>query len=143
MTTSIQEHHNEEEIQLVRFQNEVVYWKEELTFIAQEIKFYLDLLNSSLIQKTNANHIDANYLFDQFLDLQETNDLHLKNCEVFQHQLQGQNECDQIECDQAFIKAYRMLSLKIEKHIVEIRNIKQSAFTYLKDGIESFLISKK
>lgn len=139
MITNIQEHHNEEEIQLVRFQNEVVYWREELAFISQEIIFYLDLLNSSLIQKTNSNHIDASYLSKQFFDLQETNNLHLKNCEVFQHQLMGQNECDQIECDQAFIKAHLVLRSKIEKHIMEVRDIKQSAFTYLKGGIEKFI----
>ncbi|CAL65701.1 hypothetical protein [Christiangramia forsetii] len=139
MITNIQEHHNEEEIQLVRFQSEVVYWKGELAFISQEIKFYLDLLNSSLILKTNANYIDANYLSNQFFDLQETNDLHLKSCEGFQHQLMGQNECDQIECDHAFITAHLLLRSKIEKHIIEVRDIKQSAFIYLKDGIEKFI----
>lgn len=139
MITNIQEHHNEEEIQIVRFQNESNYWKTELAFINQEIEFYLDLLNSSLIKKTNSNQIDANYLSRQFKDLKETNDLNRRSCNVFQTKLEGQNECDEIECDQAFIKAHVTLRAKIEKHLSEVRNIKQSAFIYLKDGIDKFL----
>ncbi len=140
MIANIQEHNNEEEIRLVRFQNDASYWKEELAFLAQEIEFYLDLLNSSLIQKTNSNHVDARYLTRQFWDLREANNEHLKRCESFKHQVQGQNECDQIECDHAFIKAHLQLRSRVEKHLGEVRNIKQSAFTYLKDGIEKFLV---
>lgn len=139
MITSISEHHNEEEIQLVRFQNEADYWNRELAFIAQEIEFYLDLLKSSLIEKTGSNSTDARYLTNQFNDLLESNRLHQKNCDIFKNRLDGQNECDEIECDHAFINAYLALRSKIEKHLVEVRNIKQSAFTYLKDGIEKVL----
>ena len=49
MISNIQEHHSEEEIETIRLQNEVRQWKLELDFVAQEIEFYLDIFNSSLI----------------------------------------------------------------------------------------------
>lgn len=139
MVNNVQEHHNEEEVQVIRLQNEINYWKIELEFISKEIDFYIDLLNSSLIKKTNANHIDANYLSHQFRDLKETNDIHRRKCEIFQPKLNEKTECDEIQCDHAFLNAHLCLRSKIEKHFIEVRNIKYSAFTYLKNGIEEFL----
>jgi len=139
MISNIQEHHSEEEIETIRLQNEVRQWKLELDFVAQEIEFYLDIFNSSLIKRTEVNRVDAEYLFDQFQDLREVNYGILKTCQKFLPRLDEMNECDDIQCDHAFINAHIVLRKKIEKHLNEVRNIKYSAFCFLKDGIEKFL----
>jgi len=139
MISNIQEHHNKEEIEIIRLENEVKQWKLELDFVAEEIEFYVDIFNSSLIKKTNVNHIDAKYLSNQFYDLKETNKTMLQRCEKFLPKLEEMNECEDIQCDHAYINAHLLLRSKIEKHLMEVRNIKYSAFTYLKNGIEEFL----
>lgn len=140
MINNIQEHHNEEEIQILNMQSEVVLWRDKLNFLKDEIDFYLDLLGSSLIEKTQSNNIDANYLLKQFEELKETNQFHLDTCKHFQNKLPGMDECDDVQCDNAYLTSYLLFKSKLEKHFYEIWNIKRFAFLYLKKGIEKFLI---
>ena len=44
---NIQEHHNAEEIEIIRLQNDIKHWKSELEFVSHEIEFYVDIFNSS------------------------------------------------------------------------------------------------
>ena len=136
MTANLQVHHSEEEIQIVRFRNESYYWQTELAFLNQEIEFYLDVLNSSSIKKTMSKAVAANHLIHQFNNLKETNEQYQLTCEVFRNRMEGQNECDEVECDHAYIKAHLTLRSKLEKHFSEVRNIKKSAFRFLKGGIK-------
>ena len=138
MTVNLQIHNNEEEIQIERFRNESYYWQTELVFLNQEIKFYLDILNSSAIRKTNSKDVDANNLIYEFNNLKETNEKYQLKCEVFRNRIEGQNECDEVECDHAYIKTHLTLRSQLEKHFGEVRNIKKSAFNYLKGEIEKF-----
>jgi len=139
MINNIQEHHNDEEIELIRLQNDVIQWKLELDFVAQEIDFYLDIFNYSLTKRKKVNHVDPKYLYDQFHSLQRINKIMRQSCKEFLPKLEQMNECEDIQCDHAYINAQLLLRSKIEKHLKEVRIIKNSAFTYLKNGIEQFL----
>jgi len=138
MINNIQKHHNDEEIQKLSMESAVHLWRQELEFLEKEIQFYLALLSSSLIEKTRSNNIDANYLLKQFNELKESNKLHKKTCINFQNKLQGMEECDDVQCENAYLQSYLLFKNKLEKHFNSIRDIKQSAFEYLKYGIEQF-----
>jgi hypothetical protein len=136
---NIQEHHNEEEVQYLSMESDVALWRSKLEFVADEMEFYLILLGSSLIERTQSNTIDANFLLKQFNELKEANKFHLKTCIHFQNKLRGKDECDDIQCENAYLQSHLMFKGKLEKHFLEIRNIKKSAFTYLKNGIVSYI----
>ncbi|WP_026933719.1 hypothetical protein [Christiangramia echinicola] len=136
MIKNIQEHHNEEEIEIIRLQNEIKQWKSELDFVSQEIEFYIDVFNLFLNKKTNINRVETIYLFNQFSKLRRTNSTILKSCEIFHPKLEEKNECEDVQCDHAYISAHILLRSKIQKHINDIRRLKYTAFTNLKNGIE-------
>ncbi|MCM8570848.1 hypothetical protein NE848_15740 [Gramella jeungdoensis] len=135
MTANLQVHHNEEEIQIVQFRNDSYYWQKELAFINEEIEFYLDVLNSSSIKKSMSKAVEAHDLIHQFNNLKETNEKYQLKCEVFRNRLEGQSECDEVECDYAYVKAHFTFRSKIEKHLNNVRKVKQSAFIYLRNRI--------
>lgn len=139
MMNNIQEHHSEEEIQHLSMESDVALWRNKLEFVADEIDFYLILLGSSLIEKTQSNTTDANFLLKQFNELKETNKFHLKTCIQFQNKLPGKDECDDVQCENAYLQSHLMFKGMLEKHIVEIWDIKKSTFTYLKNGIQKFI----
>jgi len=137
MTNNIKEYHNDEEVQNLNLERDVALWRNKLKFVADEIAFYLLLLGSSLIEKTRSNNIDANYLLKEFNDLKEINECHMDTGRHFQNSLQGMAECDDVQCDNAYLHSYLLFKSKLEKHLDEIRNIKQSTFQYLQNGIEN------
>jgi hypothetical protein len=138
MTNKIKEHHNNEEIQYLNMESDVALWRDKLEFVADEIAFYLLLLGSSLIEKTNSNNIDANYLLKEFNDLKDINERHMDTGRHFQNSLEGMAECDDVQCDNAYLHSYLLFKSTLEKHLFKVRNIKQSAFQYLKIGIEKY-----
>lgn len=139
MIKNIQEHHNAEEIETIRLQNDIKQWRSELEFVSHELEFYIDIFNSSVINRANSEVKKAKYLSNQFYVLYEINEKILKECETFHPKLEEMNECEDIQCDHAYLNEHSLLRLKIERHISEVRNVKYSAFTYLKNGFEEFL----
>lgn len=139
MTNNIKEHHNDEEVQYLNLERDVALWRNKLKFVADEIAFYLLLLGSSLIEKTHSNNIDANYLLKEFNNLKEINEFHMNTDKHFQNNLQGMAECDDVQCDNAYLHSYLLFKSKLEKHLDEVRNIKQSTFQYLQKGIEKYI----
>jgi len=137
MIKNIQEHHNAEEIEIIRLQNNIKQWKSELKFVSQEIEFYIDILDFLLIDKKNSDKKEAKYLYEQFCYLKQFNAKILKSCETFHPKLEEMNECEDIQCDHAYLNAHISLQLQIEKHIGDVRNIKIVAFTYLKNKIKN------
>lgn len=136
MTEHIQRHHSEEEILKLDMQREVRLYSNKLNFAANEIQFYMDLLESSLITKTQSNNVDAKYLLKQFEALKDTNEFHLETCLHFQNRLPEMEECDDVQCDYAYLQSYLLLKNKLEKHFNEVRNIKESAFNFFKICID-------
>ncbi|SDR72254.1 hypothetical protein [Christiangramia echinicola] len=136
MIKNIQEHHNAEEIEIIRLQNEIKQWKSELNFVSHEIGFYIDIFYMYLNKKKYKSHVEAEYLLDQFSNLRQTNSTILKSCETFHPKLEEMNECEDVQCDHAYISAHLLLRSKKEKHISDLQRLKYTAFTNLKNGIE-------
>ncbi|MDT0688806.1 hypothetical protein RM549_03370 [Salegentibacter sp. F188] len=140
LINNIQKHHNEEEIRDLGMTKEVFNWREELEFTNEEIHFYTTLLSSNLIERTRSNCEDANYLFQQLQDLKDSNESHIETCIRFQNSLENMKECDDVQCDNQYLKEHLYLKEMFEKHFMEFRRIKASAFRYVKAGIDSYLL---
>jgi len=139
MINKIQEHHNDEEIEVIRLQNDIDQWKSELGFLIQEINFYLELLNSKIINDIDANKKEANDLLNQFLMLKVTSENIENKCELFKPKLEEKNECEDIQCDHAYLNEHLILRYKIDIHMNDVRKVKGSAFKYIRCGIKNFL----
>jgi len=136
MIKNIQEHHNAEEIEIIRLQNDIKQWKSELEFISHEIEFYVDVLNSSVIKKLSSDVEKAKYLHNTFYVLHEMNEKILNECETFHPKLEEMNECEDIQCDHAYLDKHSFLRSKIERHVNEVRTVKYSAFKYFRSKVE-------
>ena len=139
MINNIQEHHSDEEIENIRLQNEINLWKSELDFLSLEIDFYLGLFKSSLIEIIKINQADVEKLFNQFQRLKNSNKNIKNKCQVFQPKLEEKNECEDVQCDHAYLNMHLSLRTKIEMHLREARNAKHSAFIHLKNGMNDLL----
>lgn len=140
MIKNIQEHHTSEEIEIIRLQHEIKQWKLELNFLTHEIEFYLNIFESFLNKKININQADAKYIHEQFSNLREINGTILQGCETFHPKLEEMNECEDVQCDHVYLTTHLSLRSKIENHLSELRDVKYSAFNYLKNSIEKFSI---
>ncbi|MDT0686026.1 hypothetical protein [Autumnicola psychrophila] len=137
---NIQEYHNEEEIREIGMTREVSNWRDELEFTDAEIQFYTTLLSSNLIERTRSNSEDAKYLFQQLQDLKDSNESHLETCIRFQNSLENMKECDDVQCDNQYLKEHLYLKGFFEKHFMEFRRIKESAFRYVQAGIDNYFL---
>ena len=136
MINRIQEHHNDEEIEVFRLQNEVRQWKTELEFINQEISFYLELFNSELLKPIEVNKIDIKSLSNKLLELKKNSKYLKTKCAIFSPKLEDKNECEDIQCDHAYLIEHILLRQEIDKHMNDIRKIKSLSFEYVRSGIK-------
>ena len=136
MIKNIQEHHTNEEIEIIKLQNEITRWKSELEFVTKELQFYHDILGwisgSKKIRRPKENQM----LRDQIQKLLIRNEQILKSCRSFHPKLEEMNDCEDMQCDHAFISTSLRLRTEIEKHLTEIRSLKINVFSCLKDSIK-------
>lgn len=140
MIRNIQEHHTNEEIEIIKLQNEITQWKSELDFVADELQFYHDILGSISKLKESKDHAKTKPLCDQISRLLTVNNQILRSCRTFHPKLEEMNDCEDVQCDHAYISSHLVLRSKIEKHLEEVRNIKISAFSCLKKSVDEFSI---
>lgn len=136
MIKDIQRHHREEEIQIVKFENQNHYWIKELGFLSEELDFYKELLSNPLKEKTKIKQAKADVLLYELKKLKKWNDVYLQECYNSQNKLENQKECDQIDCDYAFLRAQLVIQKKIEKYIEEVQALKKAIFRFLKRNPE-------
>ena len=136
MIKNIQEHHTNEEIEIIKLQNEITRWKSELEFVTKELQFYHDILGSISGSKKIKRPEKNQMLCDQIQKLLIRNEQILKSCRSFHPKLEEMNDCEDMQCDHAFISTSLRLRTEIEKHLTEIRSIKINAFSRLKDSIK-------
>ena len=79
MREKFQEHHNDEEIQILSIQTESEDWEEHLIYISEEINFFSNILKSGLKEtiKVEINQEDASYLKKQLELINKANEFHL------------------------------------------------------------------
>lgn len=139
MLNRIQEHHNDEEIEIIRLQNEIIQWKSELKFISQEINFFLELIKSEIFKNNSKTYVETELLWKEFQNLKEISYKFSKRCDVFQPKLNEKKECEDIQCDHAYLNEHLSLRQKIDKHMSAVRHNKQLAFEYIRNGIKKNL----
>ena len=131
MIEQLKKHHNDEDIIKLNMSSDIEKWKCELDFNAREAAFLRQLLNSGLIEKIRSNPEDSKFLLGQLGGFQEANNSQIKTLVAFQNKLEGMKECDDVECENFYVKDHLVLKSSVEEHFKSFRTVKDFVYTFL------------
>ncbi|UBZ07271.1 hypothetical protein LDL76_00830 [Salegentibacter mishustinae] len=134
MMEKFQEHHNDEEIQILSIQSESEDWEERLVIISEEIDFFSNILGSSLKETVRVaiNKEDASYLKKQLELINKANEFHLSTFFDYKNKLEGLKECDDVQCENFYLKDHLVFKTTLRKHFKDFRQLKVLIFKFLK-----------
>jgi hypothetical protein len=129
-----QEHYNDEEIQILSIQTESEDWEEHLVIISEEIDFFTNILGSGLKETVSVaiNKEDASYLKKQLELINKANEFHLSTCFDYKNKLEGLKECDDVQCENFYLKDHLVFKTTLRKHFKDFRQLKVLIFKFLK-----------
>ena len=129
-----QEHHNDEEIQILSIQSESEDWEERLVIISEEIDFFSNILGSGLKETVRVaiNKEDASYLKKQLELINKANEFHLSTFFDYKNKLEGLKECDDVQCENFYLKDHLVFKTTLRKHFKYFRQLKALIFKFLK-----------
>lgn len=129
-----QEHHNDDEIQILSIQSESEDWEERLVIISEEIDFFSNILGSSLKETVRVaiNKEDASYLKKQLELINKANEFHLSTFFDYKNKLEGLKECDDVQCENFYLKDHLVFKTTLRKHFKDFRQLKVLIFKFLK-----------
>ncbi|HSI69092.1 MAG TPA: hypothetical protein VK941_02590 [Gillisia sp.] len=139
MKEIIKPHYQDEDIQRLNLYTDVNNWKSELSLIETENRFYQMLLNSKLIDKTEINQHDINFLIQEVDSLDKVNSDCLERILEFYNELEGMMECEDVQCDTYYLNNYQQFKIDIESHFHKNRYLKTLIYSYMNTGIKKFL----
>lgn len=133
MIDKFQEHYDEQEVQLLSIEAESSEWEERLRTTAIEADFYAKLLNSEFSEnlKLKINLEDSNYLKNQLKSIREINDLHLKSFQEYKLKQEGLIECDDVQCENFYLKDHLIFKQRLNKHFKVFRELKFLVYKYI------------
>lgn len=134
MNHSFQDHHDEHEIQMLSIQSEAQQWEERLSLMNEEISFYLDILSSALNKNVSVtiNQENAKHLNDELQAINKINEAHLSSFFDYKNKLEGLKECDDVQCENFYLKDHLIFKEKLMQHFKSFREIKLLIFKYLR-----------
>jgi hypothetical protein len=129
-----QEHHDDEEIQILSIQSESEDWEERLVIISEEIDFFTNILGSGLKETVSVaiNKEDASYLKKQLELINKANEFHLSTFFDYKNKLEGLKECDDVQCENFYLKDHLVFKTTLRKHFKDFRQLKVLIFKFLK-----------
>lgn len=128
MINKIQKHHNDQEIEVIRLQNEVCQWKNELKFINHEITSFIKIFNSKIFCDSDLTRTDIITFLERFQQLEGDCSRHRKQCRFLFTKLEGKHECEDAQCDHAFLNEHILLRQTINNFMNELRELKYDSF---------------
>ncbi|MBE7641540.1 MULTISPECIES: hypothetical protein [Salegentibacter] len=133
MNEKFQEHYGEEEIQILSIQSEAEDWEDNLIFISEEINFFGNILESGKSSlNIDINSEDASYLKEQLDLLNKANEHHLTAFFDYKNKLEGLKECDDVQCENFYLKDHLIFKNSLRKHFKDLRKLKLLIFKFLK-----------
>jgi len=129
-----QEHHDDEEIQILSIQSESEDWEDRLVIISEEIDFFSNILGSGLKETVSVaiNKEDASYLKKQLELINKANEFHLSTFFDYKNKLEGLKECDDVQCENFYLKDHLVFKTTLRKHFKDFRQLKVLIFKFLK-----------
>src|SRR5690606_4702982 len=139
MRNIIKPHYEDEDILGLNLCTDVNKWKSEVTFIDIENQFYKKIFSSQLIEKTDINLQDINFLREELEQLDVKNQNFLEKLQGFINELDGIRECDDLQCETYYLNNHQKFKVEIENYFFENRNLKTLIYSYINNGIKIYL----
>lgn len=130
MINEIEDHHRDEEIVGMNMQPEMNFWEEQLQFVSTETEFYSKLLTDSTLFRNERNKEDLKYLLKQLEDLAKMTKFHLDTLKDFKAKMENIRECDDVQCENQYIKEHLLLKKVLQNHWKRSLNSKKMVFAY-------------
>lgn len=133
MIDKFQDHYDDDEVQLLSIQTESSEWKERLKIINTEIDFFLELFSSGFTDelKLKINLEDLQYLKDQLIGVRKINEIHLKTFQEYNIKQEGLKECDDVQCENFYLKDHLIFKKTLTKHFKVFRELKYLIYKYI------------
>ncbi|HSP12918.1 MAG TPA: hypothetical protein VLO29_10375 [Salegentibacter sp.] len=133
MIDKFQDHYDERQVQLLSIESESSEWEDRLKSTAIEADFYAKLLNSEFSEdlKFKINLEDSKYLKNQLKSIREINDFHLKTFQEYKLKQEGLIECDDVQCENFYLKDHLIFKQTLTKHFKVFRELKLLVYTYI------------
>lgn len=135
----IQQHHNEEDIQMLFFKQDFIRWNDEVDLINYEISFYNGMFISDFIGKLEADFYSTQTLNANLLDFEIKHRKIIRELKHFNYKSQGIKECEDLECENYFLNDTAGFKTKIEKHFANFRTLKKEILVYLNGGLQNYI----
>lgn len=133
MIDKFEEHFDDQEVQKLSIETETLDWEDRLKTITIEAGFFLNLLNTELSEnlKLRINLEDSRYLKNQLNNIREINDLHLKTLKEHKIKQEGKKECDDVQCENFYLKDHLIFKQTLSKHFKVFRELKFLVYRYI------------
>lgn len=133
MIDKFQEHFDEQEVQVLSIQAESLEWKERLKMIDTEAAFFYKLLTAQFSEELTAriNLEDSHYLQQQLKSVKETNAFHQKTLQEYKLKQEGLKECDDVQCENFYLKDYLVFKKTLTRHFRTFRELKFIVHKYI------------
>ena len=122
---------NTHEDSLLKFHQDVLWWKSIIEFTETEISFINRLLNSDAFE---ANHPNIFEKLHKFKHQIKTETRELKNIkEVIdghENKMRGMIECEDLSCDTAYLENHESLKAHFKKFFKNFSEYKSRVFNY-------------
>lgn len=113
-----------EDSQKTDLQIEIENWKGQMNFMAKEIAFYLKMVEFPTIDLKNIN-----FFLKDLHEINKTSDELVKMLLQYNNNLEGLNECDDLQCETYYLDQHEEIRVKIEKHQLRFRTMKSQLFS--------------
>lgn len=114
---------------------ECIFWNEEVEINQVELKLLNALLVEQMVEKSKSKYVSYDGILDRIETLQ-TQNAHLKDIITnTDTKRAGLKECDDLQCEEHYIKEHLELKEKIEAYFADIRAIKKEVFKELSGNI--------
>ncbi|WP_339609007.1 hypothetical protein [uncultured Planktosalinus sp.] len=135
----IQKHHDEIDIQMLFFKQDLDRWFEEAEFIQFEIRFFNGIFISDLISKLQTDFYSTQEHNANLLDFELKHRALIKELNHLNYKTEGIKECDDLQCENYYLNDINKFKTKIELHFSNYRDLKKELMTYLNSGLQKFI----
>jgi hypothetical protein len=129
-------HYRDEEILKLNMSSELKLWQENISFMEQEIGFYLRLLQKSSFFKTEKNIEDLKFLVKQLQEIHEMNSLNSKLLRDYKLKAENIRECDDVQCENQYVQEHLHVKNSFQKHLKKSQIVKGFVFKYILENMQ-------
>lgn len=130
MIHEMKDHYRDEEILKLNMWPQIKFWEEHLIFLTNETEFFSKFLTSASLFESERNQEDLRYLLKQLQDLSEMTAFHLKTLIAFKTKVENIRECDDVQCENEYLKEHLLFNQILQKHWKRSLNTKKLIFEY-------------